>query len=157
MSDDLERVFSAIARTEDALRQEIHDVEKRSSERLTDAMTSIRELTSAQGIARDSTLRDAISVIRKENALDLAECSKHRGACATVIKDIEQTAKTNGMRVASLERWRDGTDREPGVDQNVRSILAWRRSYWPKFIVMMALTVGGLLTFFLTFVDITFK
>lgn len=157
MPDDLERVFAAIARTEDNLRQEIHDVEKRSSERLADSMTSMRELLSAQGLARDSTLRDAISVIRKENALDLAECSKHRGACATVIKDIEQTAKTNGMRIDVLERWKDGTDREPGADQNVRSILAWRRSYWPKFIVMMSLTVGGLLTFFLTFVDITFK
>ncbi len=157
MSDDLERVFATIARTEDNLRQEIHEVEKRASERLADSMTSMRELLSAQGLARDSTLRDAISVIRKENALDLAECSKHRGACATVIKDIEQTAKTNGMRISSLERWKDGTEREPGADSHIKNVVSWSKNYWPKFIVMMSLTIGGLLTFFLTFVDITFK
>lgn len=157
MADDPERFFNALARTEDMLRKENEALERRVADRLAESIATIRELISVQGIARDSTLRDAIGVLQAENARDTVKCSDHRSACMSHLKDIEQSIKDNGSRLYVIERWMNGHDGQVGAASSIRSLMSWQKNYWPKFIVYVLLTFGGLFTFVLQFVEISFK
>lgn len=157
MSDEIDRVFGAIARAEDNFSDRLDKLEARVAQRLSDAMGSARDLIHSQGIARDSTLRDAVSLLKQDGVRAEGRCTELRAKCSSVVKEIEQKALSNEARLANLEQWRNGNGQRVGVDTQLQILMAWKKNYWPKFLVALTLTFGGLLTFFLTFVEVSIK
>ena len=131
MPSEIERAFDTIARIEDKLHKEIDDkshdlreeiriAENRMNERARESIQAMRVLLDSQATARESSIRDAISSMSASRVKEALACTEHKGMCASEINELKR---------------------------QVQVLTAWKKNYWPKFVVYIVLVVGAISTF----------